>query len=45
VRKEKLAVSSYKAFQGEIWNCPPEETPMPEVTPEFWEESPILENP
>jgi len=34
VRKEKLAVSTYKAFQGEIWICPPEETPLPEITPE-----------
>ena len=37
VRKEKLAVSTYKAFQGEIWICPGEETPTPEyfeVTPE-----------
>ena len=37
VRKEKLAVSTYKAFQGEIWICPAEETPTPEyfeVTPE-----------
>ena len=34
VKKEKLAVSSYKAFQGEIWNCPGDETPSPEVTPE-----------
>ena len=37
VRKEKLAVSTYKAFQGEIWICPGGETPTPdmfEVTPE-----------
>ena len=34
VRKEKLAVSTYKAFQGEIWICPPEETPLPEATPD-----------
>lgn len=34
VKKEKLAVSTYKAFQGEIWICPAEETPMPEITPE-----------
>lgn len=34
VRKEKLAVSTYKAFQGEIWICPAEETPMPEITPD-----------
>ena len=37
VKKEKLAVSTYKAFQGEIWICPGEETPTPsaiEVTPE-----------
>ena len=34
VKKEKLAVSTYKAFQGEIWICPPEETPLPEATPD-----------
>ena len=34
VRKEKLAVSTYKAFQGEIWICPAEETPLPEITPD-----------
>lgn len=34
VRKEKLAVSTYKAFQGEIWICPAEETPVPEITPD-----------
>jgi vancomycin resistance protein YoaR len=34
VRKEKLAVSTYKAFQGEIWICPAEETPIPEITPD-----------
>ena len=34
VKKEKLAVSTYKAFQGEIWICPGEVTPAPEVTPE-----------
>ena len=34
VKKEKLAVSSYKAFQGEIWICPGEITPVPEITPE-----------
>jgi len=34
VKKEKLAVSTYKAFQGEIWNCPGEVTPSPENTPE-----------
>ena len=34
VKKEKLAVSTYKAFQGEIWICPAEETPIPEITPE-----------
>ena len=34
VKKEKLAVSTYKAFQGEIWTCPGELTPSPEVTPE-----------
>jgi vancomycin resistance protein YoaR len=36
VRREKLAVSTYKAFQGEIWICPAEETP----TPEYFEETP-----
>ena len=37
VKKVKLAVSTYKAFQGEIWICPAEETPTPatfDVTPE-----------
>lgn len=34
VRKEKLAVSTYKAFQGEIWICPAEETTLPEITPD-----------
>lgn len=37
VKKEKLAVSTYKAYQGEIWICPAEETPTPsafEITPE-----------
>lgn len=37
VKKEKLAVSTYKAFQGEIWICPAVATPTPEffeVTPE-----------
>ena len=34
VKKEKLAVSTYKAFQGEIWICPGEETPTPDVTPD-----------
>ena len=34
VRKEKLAVSTYKAFQGEIWICPAEITPVPEITPD-----------
>ncbi len=37
VKKEKLAVSTYKAFQGEIWICPAEETPTPssfDITPE-----------
>ena len=29
VRKEKLAVSTYKAFQGEIWICPGAEMPSP----------------
>ena len=37
VRKEKLAVSTYKSFQGEIWICPAEETPPPEITPEMWD--------
>ncbi len=32
VRKEKLAVSTYKAFQGEIWNCLVNTTPTPVVT-------------
>ena len=32
VRKEKLAVSTYKAYQGEIWICPAAETPTPVVT-------------
>jgi vancomycin resistance protein YoaR len=36
VRKEKLAVSTYKAFQGEIWICLPE----PTSTPEFFEITP-----
>ena len=36
VRKEKLAVSTYKAFQGEIWICPGDTTPAPEITPETW---------
>lgn len=36
VKKEKLAVSTYKAYQGEIWICPAEETP----TPEYWEVTP-----
>lgn len=40
VKKEKLAVSTYKAFQGEIWICPAEETPMPEITPEVWDSTP-----
>jgi len=37
VKKEKLAVSTYKAFQGEIWSCPAPETPTPpyfEIEPE-----------
>ena len=38
VRKEKLAISSYRAYQGEIWICPPAETPVPENTPEIWDE-------
>jgi hypothetical protein len=32
VKKEKLAVSTYKAFQGEIWNCLVNVTPTPGVT-------------
>jgi len=40
VKKEKLAPSTYKAFQGEIWNCPGEETPPPENTPESWDTTP-----
>ncbi|MCE5189011.1 MAG: VanW family protein [Eubacteriales bacterium] len=32
VKKEKLAVSTYKAYQGEIWICPADETPTPVVT-------------
>ena len=43
VRKEKLAVSTYKAFQGEIWTCLVEETPTPEyieATPDYWEVTP-----
>jgi len=37
VRTEKLARSTYKSFQGEIWICLPLETPTPigeEITPE-----------
>ena len=37
VRSEKLAVSTYKAYQGEIWICPSAETPTPtyfDITPE-----------
>lgn len=37
VRTEKLALSTYKSYQGEIWICPAEETPTPiaeEITPE-----------
>lgn len=33
VRKEKLALSTYKSFQGETWTCMVE-TPMPDVTPD-----------
>ncbi|HWQ06164.1 MAG TPA: VanW family protein [Feifaniaceae bacterium] len=33
VRKEKLALSTYKAFAGEIWTCLVA-TPEPEITPE-----------
>lgn len=32
VKKEKLAVSTYKAYQGEIWTCAADVTPTPEVT-------------
>lgn len=32
VKKEKLAVSTYKAYQGEIWICPADETPTPLAT-------------
>ena len=32
VKKEKLAVSTYKAYQGEIWICPAAETPTPVAT-------------
>ena len=36
VRKEKLALSTYKSFAGEIWTCLVEATPDPgaEITPE-----------
>jgi len=40
VRKEKLAVSTYKAFQGEIWYCLPEETPEPLPTDTAWVDTP-----
>ena len=33
VRKEKLALSTYKSFAGEIWTCMVA-TPEPEITPE-----------
>ncbi len=39
VKSEKLAVSTYTAFQGEIWICPAAETPTPEYiedTPDVW---------
>jgi vancomycin resistance protein YoaR len=39
VKTEKVAVSTYKAYQGEIWICPPDETPEP--TPE---DMPWVEN-
>ncbi len=39
VKKEKLAVSTYKAFQGEIWYCLPEETPEPLPTDTAWSET------
>ncbi len=32
VKKEKLAVSTYKAYQGEIWTCLVDVTPTPGVT-------------
>ena len=32
VKKEKLAVSTYKAYQGEIWNCMVDVTPTPGAT-------------
>ncbi len=44
VKTEKLAVSTYKSYQGEIWICPAEETPTPAITatptPGTWEETP-----
>lgn len=30
VRTEKLALSTYKSYQGEIWYCLPDDTPTPE---------------
>lgn len=40
VKKEKLAVSTYKSFQGETWVCEVEVTPTPSptplITPEYW---------
>lgn len=42
VRKEKLALSTYKSFAGEIWTCMVA-TPEPEITPETLpEETPSL---
>ncbi len=38
VKTEKVALSTYKAYQGEIWYCLPEETPDP--TPESWGDEP-----
>ncbi len=34
VRKEALARSTYKMYQGEIWYCLPDETPTPSPTSE-----------
>ena len=41
VKKEKLALSTYKSYQGETWVCEvylttPTPTPTPEATPEYW---------
>ncbi|NLI54566.1 MAG: hypothetical protein GX417_09620 [Clostridiales bacterium] len=42
VKSEKLAVSTYKAYQGEIWICPADETPTPaaETTPDAFTTTP-----